>query len=92
MGFFQARILEWVAIFLLQGIVPIQGLNPGLLGLSELQAERPRRPGFNPWMGTIQGLNPGLLGLSELQAESSPVEALLLLLSRFSRARLCATP
>ena len=62
MGFFQARILEWVAIFLLQGIVPIQGLNPALLGLSELQAE------------------------------SSPVEALLLLLSRFSRARLCATP
>ena len=39
MGFFQARTLEWVAIFLLQGIVPIQGLNPALLGLSELQAE-----------------------------------------------------
>ena len=28
----QARILEWVAIpFLLQGIFPTQGLNPGLL-------------------------------------------------------------
>ena len=27
-GISQARILEWVAIFLLQGILPIQGLNP----------------------------------------------------------------
>ena len=30
-GIFQARILEWVAIFLLQGIFLTQGLNPGLL-------------------------------------------------------------
>ena len=30
---FQARILEWVAIFLLQGIFPTQGLNPCLLCL-----------------------------------------------------------
>ena len=29
-GIFQARILEWVAIFLLQEIFPTQGLNPGL--------------------------------------------------------------
>ena len=29
-GMFQARILEWVAIFLLQGIVPTQGLNLGV--------------------------------------------------------------
>ena len=29
-GILQARILEWVAIFLLQRIFPIQGLNPGL--------------------------------------------------------------
>ena len=28
---FQARILEWVAIFLLQGIFLTQGLNPGLV-------------------------------------------------------------
>ena len=28
MGFLQARILKWVAIFLLQGIFPTQGLNP----------------------------------------------------------------
>ena len=30
-GIFQARILEWVAIFLLQGIFLTQGLNLGLL-------------------------------------------------------------
>ena len=30
-GFFQERILDWVAIFLLQGIFPTQGSNPHLL-------------------------------------------------------------
>ena len=30
-GIFQTRILEWVAIFLLQGIFLTQGLNLGLL-------------------------------------------------------------
>ena len=30
-GMFQARILEWVAIFLLQGIFLTLGLNLGLL-------------------------------------------------------------
>ena len=29
-GILQARILEWVAFRLLQGIFPTQGLNPGL--------------------------------------------------------------
>ena len=29
-GIFQARILEWIAIFLLQEIFPTLGLNPGL--------------------------------------------------------------
>ena len=29
-GILQARILEWVASFLLQGIFPTQGANPGL--------------------------------------------------------------
>ena len=29
-GFLQARILEWIAVPLLQGIVPTQGSNPGL--------------------------------------------------------------
>ena len=28
-GILQARVLEWVAIFLLQGIFPTQGPNPG---------------------------------------------------------------
>ena len=32
-GILQARILEWVAIFLLQGILPIQGWNPHVLCL-----------------------------------------------------------
>ena len=32
-GIFQARILEWVAICLLQGIFPAQGSNPCLLCL-----------------------------------------------------------
>ena len=30
-GILHARILEWVAFPLLQGIFPTQGLNPGLL-------------------------------------------------------------
>ena len=30
LGILQARILEWVAMPLLQGIFPTQGLNPGL--------------------------------------------------------------
>ena len=29
-GILQARVLEWVAIFLLQGIFPTQGSSPGL--------------------------------------------------------------
>ena len=29
-GILQARVLEWVAIYLLQGIFPMQGSNPGL--------------------------------------------------------------
>ena len=37
-GIFQARILEWVAIFLLQGIFPTQALNPRLLCLQHWQA------------------------------------------------------
>ena len=38
-GIFQARILEWVAIFLLQGIFPTQGSNPHLLHLLHWQAD-----------------------------------------------------
>ena len=29
-GILQARVLEWEAFFILQGIFPTQGLNPGL--------------------------------------------------------------
>ena len=32
-GFLQTRILEWVAMPLIQGIFPTQGWNPCLLGL-----------------------------------------------------------
>ena len=38
-GIFQVRILEWVAIFLLQGIFPTQGLKLCLLCLRHWQAE-----------------------------------------------------
>ena len=37
-GIFQARILEWIAIFLLQGISPIQESNSSLLCLLHWQA------------------------------------------------------
>ena len=35
-GILQARVLEWVAIFLLQGIFPTQGSNPGLLNSRQM--------------------------------------------------------
>ena len=38
-GVFQARILEWVAISLLQRIFPTQGSNPHLLHLLHWQAD-----------------------------------------------------
>ena len=57
--------------FLLQGIFPIQELNPRLLYLSHCR-----------WI---------LHTLSPLEAPY-PTLLLLLLLSRFSRVRLCATP
>ena len=38
-GIFQARILEQVSIFLLQGIFPTQGLNPHLLHLLHWQED-----------------------------------------------------
>ena len=45
MGFFQARILEWVANFLLQGIFPTQESNPHVLHLLHWQAASlPLRP------------------------------------------------
>ena len=38
-GIFQARILEWVAIFLLQGNLPNQGIEPMSPGSAALQAD-----------------------------------------------------
>ena len=38
-GIFQARILEWVAIFFLKGIFPTQGSNPNLLNLLYWQTD-----------------------------------------------------
>ena len=35
-GILQARILEWVALALLQGIFPTQGSNPGLLRCGQI--------------------------------------------------------
>ena len=35
-GILQARLLEWVAISLLQGILPTQRLNPGLLHCGQI--------------------------------------------------------
>ena len=35
-GILQARVLEWVAISLLQGILPTQRLNPGLLHCGQI--------------------------------------------------------
>ena len=45
-GLLQAGILEWVAIFLLQGIFPTQGSNPSLLHrqVGSLSAEPSRKP------------------------------------------------
>ena len=38
-GVFQAKILDWVAIFLLQGIFPTQRLNPQSPVSSALQVD-----------------------------------------------------
>ena len=45
-GIFQARLLEWVAIFLLQGNLLDPGIKPGssTLQVDSLQAELPRKP------------------------------------------------
>ena len=44
-GIFQARVLEWVAIFLLQGIFLNQGLNPGLPHCRQTDALPSEPPG-----------------------------------------------
>ena len=44
-GILQARVLEWVAIFLLQGIFLNQGLNPGLPHCRQTDALPSEPPG-----------------------------------------------
>ena len=44
LGILQARILEWVSLFLLQGIFPTQGLNPGLLPCRWILYQLPEKP------------------------------------------------
>ena len=59
-GILQARILEWVAIFLLQGIFPTQGLNPGLLPGENLSLTKDFPGGSD---GKVSVYNAGDLGL-----------------------------
>jgi len=48
-GIFQARILEWVAIFLLHGIFPTQGFKPVFPVSPALQADSlPDEPSGKP--------------------------------------------
>ena len=46
-GIFQARILEWVAIFLTQGIFPSQGSNSSLLHCQVDNTAPPKKPPLN---------------------------------------------
>ena len=55
-GILQARILEWVAIFLLQGIFPTQGSNLCLLCLLHWQSgSLPVAPPGKPWINLVDG-------------------------------------
>ena len=72
-GILQARILQWVANALLQGIFPIQGSNPHVLLLPALVGSSlPLAPPGKP-----TGIVPGLKGRkteSSLVAEDSQLE------------------
>ena len=102
-GILQARIQECVAIPSL-GDLPDPGVKPGSLTLQadSLLSKPPGKP-LNTGVGSLsllqgifptQELNWGLLDcrwiLYQLSYQGSPVH--LLLLSRFSHVRLCATP
>ena len=56
-GILQARILEWVAISLLQGIFPTQESNPGLLHcrqiLYHLSYNESPHPALEPFQCTM---------------------------------------
>ena len=86
------------SLSLLQGIFPTLGLNPGLpLQADSLPAEpqgKPKNTGVGSlsllqWIFLTQESNPGLLHCRQILYRPS---MLLLLLSCFSRVRLCATP
>ena len=51
-GILQARILEWVALSLLQGIFPTQGSNPGLPHCRQIlhQLSHKVSPGILEWV------------------------------------------
>ena len=101
-GILQARILEWVA-FPFSGDLPNPGIEPRAQALQadSLPAEPQGKP-QSTGVGSLsllqrifltQESNQGLLHckqiLYQLSYQGSP---LLLLLSHFSRVRLCATP
>ena len=101
----EARILEWVA-FPFFGALPNPGIKhrSPALQVDSLSSEPPGKP-KNTGVGSLsllQGNFPtqeSKLGSPALQIDSLPAElpgkprvCLLLLLSRFSRVRLCATP
>ena len=107
MGILQARTLEWVAMPFSRGSSqPRNGTRSPALQVDSLPAEPPGKP-KNTGVGSLsllQGIFPtqesnrGLLHcrriLYQLTYQGSPMiyELLLLLLSRFSRVRLCVTP
>ena len=66
----QARILEWIAIFLLQGIFLIQGWNPRLLQLLNWQADS---LALSHQGSPIPSLQMSKLRLNEVKKESLPV-------------------
>ena len=58
-GSLQGRILEWVAIYLLQGIFPTQGLNPGLLHCGQILYHLSHQGSpWNPATGSVRALIP----------------------------------
>ena len=58
-GILQARILEWVAFLLLQGIFPTQGLNTGLLHCRQIlyQLSHKGSPRILEWVSSVQSLS-----------------------------------
>ena len=103
-GILQARILEWVAISFSRGSsyprdrTQVSHIADGFF-TSWATKEAPKYLAWVPYPFSRGGL-PNLeieLGSLSLQADSLPTELsgkplLLLLLSRFSRVRLCVTP